>query len=139
MHFSGLKKPLRQCIIVDIPGTGKVKTSIQYQTLPAFCFFCGQIGHIFSRCDALKNSPNGSRWSQENWPYPESLGISEKAQSDISFHKKLYSSVALGTLSTVDSGFKSSSSTSIHTASPCTPSSEILSILENQAIPIKLL
>ncbi|KAI5666355.1 hypothetical protein M9H77_16208 [Catharanthus roseus] len=81
----GVKKPLLLCILVQIPGSGKVKASVQYERLPIFCLFCGRIGHIFTDCDVLKNT--SPRLSRDNMPFLELLGILDKMHSDISFNQ----------------------------------------------------
>lgn len=80
-------KPLHRCILVYILGSGKVKTSVQYERLPTFCFFCGCIDHIFNRCTVLKNSQTQYSLSCEEFPYSESLCCSDKL--DTSFMEKL--------------------------------------------------
>lgn len=85
-----VKKPLCRCIIIEIPETGRVRTSIQYERLPIFYFFCGRIDHIFPHWDILKNSPSRSRLSQGNYQYPNTLRVTDKSQPEISFHMKLH-------------------------------------------------
>lgn len=97
-----VKKPLYRCILVQIPGTGKVKAMVQYEKLPTFCFFCGRIGHIFTHCDILKNKPHPPSILQDNMPNPESLEILDKSLSDILFHTKLSLSAVAGPLLALD-------------------------------------
>lgn len=62
---------------------------LQCKRLLTFCFFYGWIGHTFTHCGILKHTWNPPRLSRDNSSCPEILGISDKSQLDISFHKKL--------------------------------------------------
>ncbi|KAI5657104.1 hypothetical protein M9H77_25897 [Catharanthus roseus] len=34
---------LRRCVMIHIPGEGLIQVKVQYERLPTFCYFCGQI------------------------------------------------------------------------------------------------
>lgn len=106
-----VKEPNRCCIIIEILGTGWVRASIQWERLPIFCYYFGRIGQIFPQSDILKNSPFGSRLSQGNYPYPDTLGVIDKTQPEFSFYMKLHSSIAEVPLPIVGGSSKISSIT----------------------------
>lgn len=47
------------------------------------------MGHTFSHRNVLKNAPSHTRLSIENFPYPDSLGVSHKSDLDYSYHEQL--------------------------------------------------
>lgn len=91
-----IQKQLKRFILVNIQGIGKFEARIHYDRLYNFRFFCGRIEHIFTKCNVLKNSPNQTRFSSEEFLYPKTISIHDQAQLDISFHQKLFSTNVVG-------------------------------------------
>lgn len=66
-----------------------VKATVPYERLPNFSFFLGKIGHIFTRCDMLKVPLPSSKFLANEFPFLESLGVSDKSDPKVSYHQNL--------------------------------------------------
>jgi hypothetical protein len=60
-----LNKPLVPELSLKIKGRGQMQITIRYESVPHFCFTCGQIGHAAANCDENSGDDLGVKFGEE--------------------------------------------------------------------------